>query len=128
MIRRCYDPKVRSYKDYGGRGITVCEEWMDSKGFLTWVDSYGDIENGYELDRINNDGDYEPSNCRFIARSTNCQNRRSTKLNWKKVREIRDKFRAKLSISAIATEYCVSASTISSIINYRIWKEEKEEG
>ncbi|MFW1982629.1 hypothetical protein ACG94M_04770 [Acinetobacter guillouiae] len=128
MIRRCYDPKVRSYKDYGGRGITICEEWMDSKGFLTWVDSYGDIENGYELDRINNDGNYEPSNCRFIARSENCQNRRSTKLNWKKVREIRDKFRAKLSISAIATEYCVSASTISSIINYRIWKEEKEEG
>ena len=79
MITRCYYTKHPRFKDWGGRGIQVCEEWKnDPKSFYVWS-----INNGYKpglfLDRINNDGNYEPSNCRFITRTASVNNRRPYK-------------------------------------------------
>lgn len=79
MKDRCYNEKNKSYKNYGGRGITICQEWLDDKEkFIKWS-----LENGYQehlsIDRINNDGNYEPSNCRWVTISQNNQNRRSCK-------------------------------------------------
>ena len=75
MINRCYREDVNNYHNYGGRGIKVCDEWFDDMSFfIEWFnDNYID---GYEIDRIDNDGDYSPDNCRFVSKSDNAKNRR----------------------------------------------------
>ena len=80
MIFRCSNPHSKSYLRYGGRGIKVCDEWKkDFKAFEKWS-----LENGYSddlsIDRINNYGDYEPSNCRWVNNIIQCNNRRSNKI------------------------------------------------
>lgn len=77
---RCYNPNSREYKNYGGRGIKMCEEWLDPKAFVEWCYSNGydkDAPKGQcTLDRIDVDGNYEPSNCRFITNQEQQNNRR----------------------------------------------------
>lgn len=80
MCRRCNNPKDHKYYRYGKRGISVCEEWIkDYNNFYNWS-----INNGYELglsiDRINNDGNYEPSNCRWTTRKEQQRNMCRNKL------------------------------------------------
>ena len=75
MKQRCYNANDSHYESYGGRGISVCEEWKnDYVPFRAWamLSGYGA---GVEIDRINNDGDYEPGNCRFIPRVKNARNK-----------------------------------------------------
>ena len=75
MKKRCYNKTFKQYKDYGGRGIKVCDEWMNPKVFIDWGKSNG-WERGLEIDRIDNDGNYEPDNCRFVtAQVNNCNTR-----------------------------------------------------
>jgi len=77
MKQRCLNPKSTSYPNYGARGIKVCKEWSFSAAlFCEWALANG-YKKGYELDRINNDGDYEPSNCRFVTIKENSRNRRT---------------------------------------------------
>lgn len=75
MIRRCTDPTNAAYPDYGGRGITVCDRWRDPAKFH--ADMSPTYEDGLELDRIDNDGHYEPGNVRWATRSQNADNRRT---------------------------------------------------
>jgi hypothetical protein len=74
MKARCNNPKATSYKDYGGRGILVCERWADFFLFLE------DMGNSWKpellLDRIDNDGNYTPENCRWVSRSVSNKNTR----------------------------------------------------
>ena len=75
MLTRCHNPKFIRYYRYGGRGITVCDEWRnDFMSFYNWA-----MANGYDdsltIDRINNDGNYEPSNCRWVTIKIQCNNR-----------------------------------------------------
>ena len=77
MRRRCYKKNRKSYKDYGGRGITICDEWKDDfLSFYIWS-----INNGYEdnltIDRIDVDGNYEPNNCRWITKKEQNRNTRT---------------------------------------------------
>ena len=80
MKSRCYDPADKRYKDYGGRGIKVCEEWKNSfDEFANWAVSHG-FDKNLQIDRINNNGDYSPENCRWVTQKENCRNRRSNVL------------------------------------------------
>ncbi len=76
MVGRCYNKKGLQYKDYGGRGISVCDEWKyKPELFIKWCLDNG-WEKGLEIDRENNDGNYEPNNCRFVTSQTNIINMR----------------------------------------------------
>lgn len=77
MKARCYNPNDKRYKNYGGRGIVVCEQWRDDfRNFLEWA-----LKNGYNneltIDRINVNRNYEPSNCRWVNRKVQSNNRTS---------------------------------------------------
>ena len=81
MKQRCFNPNNKAYKNYGGRGISVCEEWIHSfqifSDYVSQLPHYA--EKGYSLDRINNDGNYEPGNVRWATRTEQNNNRRICK-------------------------------------------------
>ena len=74
MKTRCFNSNSKAYKYYGQRGITVCDSWKNS--FLTFLKDMGECPKGLTLDRINNDGNYEPNNCRWATRYQQIHNRR----------------------------------------------------
>jgi len=76
MRRRCSNRKAEDYHYYGGRGITVCERWMTS--FENFLADMGERPEGKTLDRIDNDGNYEPSNCRWATWAEQASNKRNT--------------------------------------------------
>lgn len=80
MVFRCHNQKASDFKDYGGRGVSVCDEWRtNADAFVAWA-----IENGWkqglEIDRRNNNGGYFPGNCRFVTGKVNCRNRRDNRI------------------------------------------------
>lgn len=99
--RRCFEPSHRQFKHYGGRGITMCREWAES--VEQFFKDMGPCPTGLTLDRINNDGNYEPGNCRWTTRQIQIRNqRRSVKITHNGETLSLDEWAAKTGIPAPA--------------------------
>lgn len=114
MVNRCHNEADSNYYKYGARGIIVCDEWRyDTDAFCEWA-----ISNGYSetlaIDRKNNDGNYEPTNCRWVTTQVNSQNTRRT-LGEDKVREIRKLSADGIKNKVLMEMFGVSKSTIINI-------------
>jgi hypothetical protein len=72
ILRRCFNKNFKAYKYYGGRGITICDRWLKFENFL---EDMGIRPDRLQIDRINNDGNYEPGNCRWVTAAVNNSNR-----------------------------------------------------
>ena len=78
MLSRCNNPNSPSYKHYGGRGIKVCDDWHNPVKFIDWAIANG-YKEGLKIDRIDNNGNYEPNNCRWTTMKVNANNMRSNR-------------------------------------------------
>lgn len=126
MKARCYYKQSKEYMHYGGRGITVCDEWRDNfTSFMEWA-----YKNGYtdgretSIDRIDNDGDYEPSNCRFTTANIQVQNTRLLrKTNSSGYRGVNfhkgsNKWRARIQVNSVPIHIGAFDNAIDAAIAY----------
>lgn len=126
MRRRCLNTNKHDYKNYGGRGIRVCAEWLEYLPFRNWA-----IDNGYrddlQIDRMDNNGNYEPNNCRWTTNEINSQNTRSNRFCMSEIVELRKicKFGG-FSRKRIAEVYNIGQSHLSKIVDNKIWKTNME--
>ena len=121
MQTRCYNKNYELYHRYGGRGIIVCDRWR--KSFKAFYKDIGNIPfKGAQLDRINNDGNYEPGNCRWTTQVINGRHTSTTKLSMQKAEEIRNKYqKGNITMEELGFLYEVSRVTIGSVIRKEIW-------
>lgn len=100
MKQRCCNPNAINYYLYGARGISICHEWInDSEAFILWALNNGWSKN-LDIDRIDNEGNYCPQNCRFVSRSENNKNRRTyNKLNSKYIYKHGNRYRVQKIIN-----------------------------
>jgi len=123
MIGRCTEPNHIVYHNYGGRGIKVCDAWLNS--FDAFYADMGDKPTPkHQVDRIDNDGDYEPSNCEWITATANIRKSSHTKLNPQQVKEIRWMRRElHLTLKQIADNYGIGTTTVHNVVKRNTWKD-----
>ncbi len=121
MRGRCNRRTDKRYHRYGERGISICEEWKDPTVFVDWAIAHG-YQRGLTLDRINNDGNYCPENCRFVPVKVNNRNSSNTHLHIDEVEQIRKEYRSTHRRQVdIASDYGVTQQTVSRIVNKKSW-------
>lgn len=119
MLQRCNNPNSDKYENYGNRGIQV--KWETVEDFVK--DMLPTWEPGLSIDRIDNDGDYEPGNCRWATPEIQNQNQRTTKLTSISVSDIRQLHKEKPSLSQadIAKRFGVSRRNINFVLTKQTW-------
>lgn len=117
--KRCFRPQNKSYPNYGGRGITMCERWAAS--FTAFLEDMGEAPAGHTIDRLNVDGNYEPGNCRWATKAEQARNRRSTVLDDDAVSQIRELHAAGASAAELARQFRTSTSNIEMVVRGKTW-------
>lgn len=121
MRSRCYNKNSKSYKDYGRKGIKVCDEWLrEAKVFVDWALANGWRE-GLTIDRIDNKGNYEPNNCRFVSKAEQARNKSTNVLKHDDVKGIRFLLRVGEDIKYIAKAYHIKIAHVHAIRDNKIW-------
>ncbi len=122
MRKRCYNIKHKSYKRYGGRGISVCDRWKNS--FIAFFEDMGSKPfPKAQIDRIDNDGNYKKENCRWTSCVKNNRNSSKAKLTMQKAEEIKNRYKNDgITQKELGNNFGVSRSTIGHVINKRTWK------
>jgi hypothetical protein len=116
MRQRCLNPKNPAYKNYGGRGITICERWAS---FANFLEDMGERSEGLSIERIDNNGNYEPGNCRWDTYKQQARNQRRNKLNPQLVQYILD--HPERTLKDLASELNVHLSAISLVRRGKQW-------
>lgn len=120
MIHRCHNPKSPNWKNYGARGIKVCEEWYSNvEAFLSWA--IKGWQKGLYLDRIDNNLGYFPGNCRWVTSRVSCRNTRKIKLKIADAAVILDLACLGVSHRLVAALYGISFSLVSAISLKQRW-------
>jgi len=120
MKSRCLSPKSTAYKNYGGRGIKICNRWLSLENFES--DMLDSFKEGLWIDRINNEGDYTPENCRWVTPVQSGQNGRKVKLTIERANSIRRLYANKLfSQVGLSRLFGVTQACISGIILNKNW-------
>jgi len=121
MIQRCTDKNHKNYKNYGGRGIKVCDRWRNS--FIAFYNDMGKRPDNMEIDRKDNNGNYEPENCRWITRLKNSRNKRNNVVNEFTVKSIRRLYKLhKYTHKQLCSIYRIKEGTLQYIIYNRGWE------
>lgn len=124
MIDRCYNPHNANYKNYGGRGIKICEEWRNNaRKFIDWAYMNGYDENAKKydctIDRIDVNGNYEPNNCRWVDMKVQANNRRESK----RIKKY-NIFGKEMTLKEINLKYGISPQLFEYRINHGLSNEE----
>jgi len=126
MKSRCYNPNVESYPYYGGKGITVCEEWQRFEAFRDWSMANGYDENR-SIDRIDNSNGYFPQNCRWSTDKEQARNTTRTVCNEDVVAKVRAMFASGVKNKDIAEIFGISRTNVSDIVYHKSWAERDRE-
>ena len=120
MLYRCENKENHAYSNYGGRGISICGPWHSFEVFKEWA-----LINGYKptltIDRISNEGNYEPCNCQWIPKPENSRKRRNIKLDKESVKTIRQLLETSIKQKEIAEMFDVPDSVVSKIKHGTRW-------